>query len=159
MGPRRLMYRLICGLWAAAGIGLACGGTARAAGPVIALDAVTLTHMEEQAALANPRERCFRYTELLAALTEVEGQQIAAGQEDQARATMQKMDEIAAKVQVAAAGDAKKLKDTEKMLEYATHRVSDMVHVVGVGQQQALQATWQHMNQVHSSVLAMVFSH
>jgi hypothetical protein len=159
MSPQKLTYRLMCGTWVVAGIGLACGGTARAVGPGLALDAVTLTHMEEQAAQANPREQCYRYTELLAALTEVEGQEIAAGQEEQARVTMQKMNEVAAKVQVAAAGDAKKLKDAEKMLEFATHRVSDMVHVVGYEQQQALQATWQHMNQVHSSVLAMVFSH
>ena len=72
---------------------------------------------------------------------------------------MVQMDEVAAKVQAASVGDAKKLKDAEKMLEYATHRVSDMVHVVGYEQRQALQATWQHMNQVHNSVLATVFSH
>ncbi|QMV17447.1 hypothetical protein GOB94_01010 [Granulicella sp. 5B5] len=159
MSPRKLMCRLMYGVWVVVVVGLVPDGVARAAGPGVALDAVTLTHMEEQAAQANPRDRCYRYAEVLAALTELEGQQIAAGQEAQARVTMQQMNDIAAKVQAEAVGNAKRLKDTEMMLERTTRRVSDMVHVVGYAQESAMQATLQHLNAVHTKVLAMVFAH
>lgn len=159
MGPRRLMCRLRCGAWVVAVVGLVPSGTAWASGPMMALDAVTLTHMEQQAAQANPRERCYRYAEVLAALTELEGQQITAGQEADARATMLQMNEVAAKVQAEAVGNAKKLKDTEMVLERTTRRVSDMVHVAGYEQESALRATLQHLNAVHTTVLGMVFAH
>ena len=155
MGPRRLMCRLLCVVVI---VGVPCGA-ACAAEPGAALDAVTLTHMEEQAAQAKPRERCYRYAEVLAALTELEGQQIAAGQEVDARATMRQMNDVAAKVQAEAVDNAKKLKDTEMVLERTTRRVSDMVHVAGYEQESALKATLQHLNAVHTKVLGMVFAH
>lgn len=155
MDPRKLMCRMLCGVVM---VGVPCGA-AWAAGPGVALDAVTLSHMEEQAAQANPRERCYRYAEVLSALTELEGQQIAAGQEKDAQATMQQMNDVAAKVQAEAAVDAKRLKDTEMMLERTTRRVSDMVHVVGYAQESAMKQTLQHLNAVHTKVLGMVFAH
>lgn len=155
MGPRKVMCRLLCGVVV---VSVPCG-TACAGRPAAALDAVTVSHMEEQAAEANPRERCYRYAEVLAALTELEGQQISAGRDAEARVTMREMNDVAAKVQAEAVDNAKKLKDTEMMLERTTRRVSDMVHVVGYAQESAMQATLQHLNAVHTKVLGMVFAH
>ena len=142
----------------AAALGSAACQGARAAGPD-GVDAPTLIQMEARAAQADPRERCYRYAEVLAGWTELEGRQIAAGEDEKARSTRLKMDEVAAKVHAASAGDAKRLKNAEQMLERATHRVSDMVHVVGAEQQAALQMTLQHMSSVHNDLLAMVFAH
>ncbi len=115
--------------------------------------------MEDRANLADPREKCFLYAQVLAGLTELEGRQIAAGEDEQARATMRRMDAVAAKVHEASAGNAKKLKNAEQMLERTTRRVSDMVRVVSSQQRTALQATLQHMNTVHNEILSMVFAH
>jgi hypothetical protein len=115
--------------------------------------------LEQKAGQASPREQCYRYAELLAALTELEGRQIAAGEDAQAHATMQRMDAVSAKVHAAAAGDAKRLKNAEQMLERATRRVSDMAHVASAQEQAAIQLTFQHMDAVHNELLAMVFAH
>ena len=74
-------------------------------------------------------------------------------------ATMRQMNDVAAKVQAEAVDNAKKLKDTEMVLERTTRRVSDMVHVAGYEQESALKATLQHLNAVHTKVLGMVFAH
>jgi hypothetical protein len=118
-----------------------------------------LTQMEDRANLADPREKCFLYAQVLVGLTELEGRQIAAGEDEQARATMRHMDAVAVKMHEASAANAKKLKNAEQMLERTTRRVSDMVRVVSSQQRTALEATLQHMNTVHNEILSMVFAH
>ena len=161
MGSTKVVSRGF-GRWLVFGVCLlavvAGGGLARAAGPEM-LDATVLFQMEQRAELASPREQCFRYAELLVALTELEGRQIAAGEDAQAHVTMQRMDAVSAKVHAAAMGDAKRLKNAEQMLEHATRRVSDMAHVASAQEQAAMQATLQHMNSVHNELLTMVFAH
>jgi hypothetical protein len=140
-------------------VGLSSGRVARAAGPnSMMTDATVLMQMEDRANNANPRERCYLYAEVLAGLTELEGQQIAANEFEKAHATMQHMDALAGKIHAASMGDAKKLKNAEQMLERTTRRVQDMARVVGTEEQTALQSTLQHMNAVHNELLAMVFA-
>jgi hypothetical protein len=136
------------------------GRSARASGPSgVDADAIALTQMELRASQADPREKCFLYAQVLVGLTELEGRQIAAGEDEQAKATMQRMDEVAAKVHDASMGNAKRLKNAEQLLERTTRRVADMVRVVSSQQRIAMQSTLQHMDAVHNEVLAMVFSH
>jgi methylphosphotriester-DNA--protein-cysteine methyltransferase len=97
--------------------------------------------------------------EVLSGLTELEGQEIAAGEMDQAHATMQRMDEVAGKIHAAQMGNAKRLKNAEQVLERTTRRVQDMARVVGAEEQGAMQSTLQRLNAVHNEVLAMVFAH
>jgi hypothetical protein len=141
-------------------MGSLTGTTARAASPAgNDMDATMLSQLEDRANLADPREKCFLYAQVLAGLTELEGRQIAAGEDEQARATMRRMDEVAGKVHEASVANAKRLKNAEQMLERTTRRVSDMVRVVSSQQRTALQETLQHMNTVHNDVLALVFAH
>jgi hypothetical protein len=141
-------------------VGLSSGKTVWAAGPGGAVaDAGLLVQMEMRANNANPREKCYLYAEVLAGLTELEGQQIAAGEVEQAHATMQRMDDVAGKIHAASVGDAKRLKNAEQMLERTTRRVQDMARVVSAEEQTAMQSTLQHMNAVHNELLAMVFAH
>jgi hypothetical protein len=132
---------------------------ARAANPVAMMDAPALLQMEERANLANPREKCYLYAEVLAGLTELEGRQIAAGEMENAHSTMQHMNDVAIKIHAASAGDAKRLKNAEQMLERTTRRVADMARVVSAEEQSAMQTTLQHVSTVHNEILAMVFAH
>jgi hypothetical protein len=123
------------------------------------MDAPALVQMEARANLANPREKCYLYAEVLAGLTELEGRQIAAGENEQAHSTMQHMNDVAGKIHAASVGDAKRLKNAEQIIERTTRRVADMVRVAGAEEQTAMQSTLQHMTTVHNEILAMVFSH
>lgn len=142
---------------------LLCGASvssAKASGPdATAMDAVALGQLETRAEHADLREQCFLYTEVLHGLTELAGRQLAAGQLDDASATVLKIDTVTGKIQNVSAKDAKRLKNVEQMLEHATRRLSDMAHVASGEERSLLQSTLAHMDKLHTSILMMVFAH
>jgi hypothetical protein len=123
-----------------------------------ARDSTTLLALEQKAEHAEAREQCYLYSEVLHGLTELAGRQMAAGQDDEAGATMLHIDVVAAKVEHASANDAKRLKNAEMLLEHTSHRLADMVRVASSGERLAMQSTLQHLNLVHTKVLALVFA-
>jgi hypothetical protein len=134
--------------------------TAAAAGPdETAFDAATLSQMEMRADNAVVREQCYLYTEVVHGLTELAGRQIIAGQDEDAAATMQKVELVTGKIDAAARKDPKRLKNIELLLEHTSHRLADMVRATSDEQREMLQSTLRHLNAVHSGVLSMVFAH
>jgi hypothetical protein len=114
--------------------------------------------MEQRAETAGPRDQCYMFAEVLHGLTELAGRQIAAGDEQEASTTLQRIDDVAAKVQKASASNAKRLKNAELLLEHTNRRLSDMAHVASAAERSALQSTLRHLDNVHTAILAMVFS-
>ena len=123
------------------------------------LDASALAELETRAAHAQPKEQCFLYTEVLQGLTELAGRQLLSGDDANASATVQHLDLIAEKIQSATAADAKRLKNAEQLLEHTDHRLADMARVASGDTRATLQAALQHVERVHSELLAMVFTH
>ncbi len=123
------------------------------------LDAVALSTMETKAAVAEPRERCFLYTELLHEWTELAGRNLAAGDDSAAALAMQHADSNAAKLKEAISRDSKRLKNAELLLEHSVHRLNDMVRVATMDQHDAMQAVLRHVSSVHDDLLAAVFTH
>jgi hypothetical protein len=151
--------RMVIGLLSVALLG-AVSKRAVASGPdETVLDAAALTQMEVRADHALAHDQCYLYTELLHALTELAGRQMVAGQDDEAAATMRQVDAIASKIELASGKDAKRLKNVEQLLEHTSHRLTDMLHVASNEQRAVMQSTLQHLNAVHTGVLAMVFAH
>ena len=158
MGPV-LRFRLACsvGLLSLALFPLR---SARASGPQeLFLDAAALSELETKAAAAEPRDRCFLYTELLHNWTELAGKNMASGDDSAAIAAIQHADDDAAKLKEAIGRDSKRLKNAEQLLEHSVHRLSDMVHVASIDQHEAVQTVLRHVSSVHDDLLAAVFSH
>ncbi|MES2393375.1 MAG: hypothetical protein V4555_17155 [Acidobacteriota bacterium] len=152
---------------AAAGRGVAVGccvsmlavPLARASGPDdSALDAATIVQLEQRADHAQPREQCYWYSRLLQALTETAGREMSAGQDAPLATTLAQIDTVMAKIQKISARDAKKLKDAEKMMERTEWRLTDMARVASHDEQAGLKSTLERLNQLHSKVLALVFT-
>ena len=122
-------------------------------------DAVALTDLETQAANAEPRDRCYLYTELLHNWTELAGREIVAGNDDAARLAMGHADADAEKLKAALARDSKRLKNAELILEHSVRRLSDMMRVTSMDQREAMGAVLRHMSSVHDDLLAAVFAH
>ena len=132
---------------------------ARASNPdETTVDAPTLLQMEAKAAIAEPRERCFLYTELLHEWTELAGRSMAAGDESVAATAMQHADADAALLKTAIARDSKRLKNAELLLEHSVHRMSDMLRAASMDQHDALQNVLKHVSSVHDELLAAVFT-
>jgi hypothetical protein len=122
------------------------------------LDAAALAELQQRAEHAQPRDQCYLYTEIVHDLTEVASRQMAAGEDDAAGSTILQVDVAAAKLQQASVADARRLKNAEQLLDRTTHRLADMVRVASDQQRSLMQSTLRHLNAVHSSVLALVFS-
>ena len=124
----------------------------------VILDAVALGQLEQQAMLAQPREQCFLFSQVVHSLTEQAGREIAAGQEEEAQATLRHADAVLGKMHAAVQQDAKRLKNAEMLMQHASRRLSDMMHVAGEQSRTAVQATLQKINALHSELLAQVFA-
>jgi hypothetical protein len=114
--------------------------------------------MELRAETAQPRDQCYLYTEVLHGLTELAGRQIAAGDTAQASATLVQINAVAVKIQQTTSTKAKRLKNAELLLEHITRRLTDIAHVASGAEHNAMQTTLQHVDSVHTQLLAMVFS-
>lgn len=124
-----------------------------------ALDAGALASMEQRAALAEPKERCFLYTELLHSWTELAGKAMNEGNDLAAATAIAHADEDVAKLKVALNQDSKRLKNAELILEHTAHRLADMVRVASLDQHDTMQAVLKHLNNVHDALLAQIFAH
>ena len=122
-------------------------------------DTAMLAAMEAKAAQAEPRERCFLYTELLHEWTEFAGRSLAAGDTEAAATAMQHADNSAVHLKEAIRHDSKRLKNAELLLEHSVHRLSDMLRVSPQEQHEAMQAVLHHVSSVHDDLLAAVFAH
>lgn len=123
------------------------------------LDATALTGLEQRAAAAEPKERCFLYTELLHGWTELAGRSMATGNETDAAQALAHADADAVQLKAALATDSKRLKNAELILEHTAHRLSDMVRVASMEQHDNMQAVLKHLNNVHDALLAQIFAH
>ncbi len=123
------------------------------------LDTAMLAAMETRAAQAEPRERCFLYTELLHEWTEFAGRSLAAGDTEAAATAMQHADTSAVHLKETIQRDSKRLKNAELLLEHSVHRLSDMLRVSPQEQHETMQAVLRHVSSVHDDLLAAVFAH
>ena len=155
--PTRLLSTLLPALLLASSFGRPA---AALSGPTEAsFDETILTGLEQRAAAAEPRERCYLYTELLHDWTELAGREMADGREAEAASALEHADADALHLKTTLAGDSKRLKNAELLLEHTAHRLSDMVRVASMDQHDAMQAVLKHLNNVHDALLAQIFAH
>ena len=159
MGPivRSASTSALCATVLLAGIS---ARPALASGPnESAFDASALTALEQRAASAEPKERCFLYTELLHDWTELAGRSMSDGNDVAAATAIAHADDDAVRLKSALAADSKRLKNAELLLEHTAHRLSDMVRVASMDQHDTMQTVLKHLNSVHDAMLAQIFAH
>ncbi len=118
-----------------------------------------LTDMEIKAAQAEPRERCFLYTELLHEWTEFAGRSLAAGDTASAETAIQHADANAARLKETINRDSKRLKNAELLMSRSVHRLSDIMRVSTLEQRESMEGVLRRVSDVHDDLLAAVFAH
>lgn len=135
-------------------------GVVAAAGETLDnLDAAALAHLEDKALHASPREQSYLYTELVHVYSQLAGRQLAAGDTNQAQATLKRIQFYIVRVQSGLTSKAKKLKSAEMLLESASFRMNQLAHRVSTEDQPSVQATLKEINKVHDEMLTQVFAH
>ena len=146
--------------WLAGGLGvlaLAAGPAAKAIPETTTLNSEALIQLEVQADRAKPRDQCYLYTQLVDALTETAAQQVAAGEVEDAGKTVGRISVVAAKLQQAAARDARKLKDAEKILSETARKLKNLSRVTSGGERDEMRAALAKLDAAHNKILDLVF--
>jgi hypothetical protein len=118
-----------------------------------------LVQLQLRASLAKPREQCFLYTELVHTMTEKAGKEIAAGDTEDAAATLKQVNQIARLIHLNLANDTKRLKNAEMLMHHTTYRLAEYLHLVSGDDKDSIQATLKQLDQVNDELLTQVFSH
>ena len=119
----------------------------------------TLAQLEQRATQASPREQCFLYAQIVHTMTEQAGQQIAAGDTEQAAVTLKQVNHYARLLHLNIAHDAKRLKDAEELIHNTTFRLAECLHLVSGPDKATVQETLKQLDQVNDELLTQVFAH
>ena len=125
-------------------------------------DAAALAALDQHAEHADPRERCYLYTQLAQLYTRLAGQQIAAGEMDRARLTLKRVEHYAELVHTGIAADPKhlkNLKNAEMMMHQASFHLQEYARNVSTDDKITVKATLSKLDQVNDELLAQVFAH
>jgi len=123
------------------------------------MDEQAITQLEQRAQQAGPRDQCFLYTELVAAMTDVAGRQMVDGDTDHASAMLKKIQHYTLLIHVGLANDPKRLKNAEMLMHRTAYRLNEYIHEASSEDRATLQATLKQLNQVQDELLTQVFKH
>ena len=118
-----------------------------------------LAQLEQRASLAKPREQCFLYTEIVHAMTEKAGKEIADGDTDAATATLKQINQYAHLIHLDLSHNTKRVKNAQMLMHNATYRLGQYLHLVSGDDQQTVKDTLKQLNQINEELLTQVFDH
>jgi hypothetical protein len=87
------------------------------------------------------------------------GKEMAAGNTEQANASLKRIQQFTARIHGGLAKNAKKLKDAEMMMHAATFRLKQCLRAASDEDQPAIASTIKELDKVHEELLAQVFAH
>ncbi len=120
-------------------------------------DAQAMAALIAKADQAGPKEQCFLYAELVHQMTELAGQQLSAGDDDHASATLRLVQRYTEKIHMGVAEDGKKLKNAEQLIQHTSYRLTGILNAASYEDRQAVQATLKQLEQVQTELMMQVF--
>ncbi len=133
--------------------------SARALSAAEVLDAASLANLEARAEHAQPNEQAFLFTELIHDYVEVAGKQVAAGEMEEAVASLQRVQSYADRIHAGLGKSTKRVKNAEMLMHLATYKLSELMHIIASEDAVLLKATLKRLDQLHDELLQQVFSH
>lgn len=118
-----------------------------------------IAQLEQHLALASAKDRCFLYTELVHAMTELAGRQLLAGDSDQANATLKRVTHYAELIHLGLSNDSKRLKNAEMLMQQTTFRMNGFLRSTSGEDRANLQAALKQLNHVEDELMTQVFRH
>jgi hypothetical protein len=125
-------------------------------------DDAALAQLDQRAEHADPRERCFLYTELAHYYTMAAGRQLAQGDMDHATATLKRIRHYGELIHAGLVSDARKLKNlknAEMLMHETTFHLGEYLHLVSSEDKVEVMAALKQLDSVNEELLAQVFSH
>ena len=121
------------------------------------IDPVAISALATRASMAPPREQCFLYAEVVHQMTELAGRQLHAGED--ASATLKAVKDYTEKIHLGMAGDTKRLKNAQILMEHTAFRLNEYLHTAAIDDRPTVEATLKHLNEVQNELMMQVFRH
>jgi len=122
-------------------------------------DPQTIAALVQRAAVAQPREQCFLYAEIVHQTTELAAKQLAAGDVEMASMTLKTVQQYTSKIHMGMAEDSKRLKNAEILMRHTSYRLKEIIYGASADDRPMLQATMKQLDQVQSELMQQVFRH
>jgi hypothetical protein len=116
-----------------------------------------LAALQAKADQAQPKDKCFLYARLVNQMTERAGRQFNSGNSGQALETLKLVQEYAEKIHSGVAGDSKRLKDAELLMQRTSFRLQAIRNEASYEDLQTLEETLKELNQVQVQLMTQVF--
>jgi hypothetical protein len=120
-------------------------------------NSTALAALQMKAEQAAPRDRCFLYAKLVSQMTDLAGQELHSGDFERASETLKLVAKDAERIHVGVAGNSKKIKDAEVLMQRTSFRLKDILGEASYEDRQTLQATLKQLDQVQAQLMMQVF--
>lgn len=124
---------------------------------VVLLDQQQIDALEAKASQAQPREQAFLYAELVHQMTELSIRQYAAGDVGKATGLLKDIQKFAQKIHLSLAGNDKRLKNAEILLNRTAFRLNEMLQSTNYEDRPLVKQTLAQVNQAQSAAMMEVF--
>jgi len=120
-------------------------------------DAQSLAALEARAAVAQPREQCYLYAELVHEMIEFSSAQYAAGEIEKAANTLKQVNAFAQKIHLGISNDGKKIKNAQILLRHTAFRLTELLHSSSLEDRPLVEVTLSQVNQIQTETMMQVF--
>jgi hypothetical protein len=121
------------------------------------IDQQSIDALQAKILLAQPREQCFLYAELVHEMTEFSLRQYAAGDGEKAAGLLKQVQALAHKIHLSMSEDNKRLKNAQILLRHTAFRLTEMLHNSSLEDQPLVAQTLAQVNQAQDEAMLQVF--
>ena len=120
-------------------------------------DQQSIDALQAKANMAQPREQCFLYAEIVHEMTELSLRQYAAWDVVKAADLLRQIQLLAHKIHLSMADDNKRLKNAEILLRHTAFRLNEMLHNSNFEDRPLVEQTLAQVNQAQNEAMMQVF--
>jgi hypothetical protein len=120
-------------------------------------DQQSIDALEARANVAQPREQCFLYAQLVHEMIEFSAIRYAAGDPEKATGLLKRAQEFTHKIHLAISDDNKRLKNAQILMRHTAFRLSEMLHASSFEDRPLVEETLSQLNQAQNEAMLQVF--
>lgn len=117
-----------------------------------------IQELEEKASLAQPKDQCFLYAEVLHRMTDLSLRQYAAGNTGPANLLLKQIQQVSRKIHLSVARNDKRLKHAEISLSTAAFHLTQLLNSSDYRDQPLIKQTITDVNQAQDAAMMQVFN-
>jgi hypothetical protein len=120
------------------------------------VDMQSIQALEARANLAQPREQCFLYAEVVHQLTELSVRQYGSADATQTTDMLKHIQQMAQKIHLSMAENDKRLKGVELLLAHTAFRLNELLHGSSYEDRELVEKTLSDVNHAQNEALMQV---